>query len=357
MSEFHLNHFEVIHYRGIDGLSIPKLARANLITGANGIGKSALLEAMWIFSGRYNTSRLLWNASLQRNSSPVLNPLAALAADGVLEVCGSHGDESHSIKAWFELFADNQSESQSSKDFQREGPLYGSPVIGQLHTELDGNSADQNDNNLHRLQTNWGVVLYPKFEPAVPLPNCVLMGSQQRNVENSEVLERFSNLVRQKYKRNFLKVMNLGLPKVQDIEIQTNGVGISYLSAVTKDELSLPIQDLGGGITQLALWFLNLFDSRDGVFFSDEMEKDLHYSVISEVWNYGRKWMDEWNVQLVATTHSDECIQAAIAAFEDNLEDLAVHELFRVDGSGDVSVATYTGDALVGARNLNMELR
>ena len=37
-----LNRFEVVRYRGIDGLSLPRLSRANLVTGVNGVGKTAL---------------------------------------------------------------------------------------------------------------------------------------------------------------------------------------------------------------------------------------------------------------------------------------------------------------------------
>ena len=54
----HLSSFEAVHYRGIDGLSLPKLNQVNLITGVNGVGKTALIEAIWLFMGRYN-SRLL----------------------------------------------------------------------------------------------------------------------------------------------------------------------------------------------------------------------------------------------------------------------------------------------------------
>ena len=42
-----LSSFEAVHYRGISGLSLPRLSPANLITGMNGIGKTALIEAMW----------------------------------------------------------------------------------------------------------------------------------------------------------------------------------------------------------------------------------------------------------------------------------------------------------------------
>ena len=82
-----LNSFEAVRYRGIDGLSLPHLASANLITGVNGVGKTAALEAMWLFTGRYNTS-LLWNANVQRSNKPVLDPVARLAKDA-LELRGS----------------------------------------------------------------------------------------------------------------------------------------------------------------------------------------------------------------------------------------------------------------------------
>lgn len=50
----HLSSFAAVHYRGLDGLSIPRLSAANLVTGANGIGKTALLEAIWRYVGRPN---------------------------------------------------------------------------------------------------------------------------------------------------------------------------------------------------------------------------------------------------------------------------------------------------------------
>ena len=39
-----------------------------------------------------------------------------------------------------------------------------------------------------------------------------------------------------------------------------------------------------------------------------------------------------WNVQFFATTHSAECIDAAIEAFENAPEDLSLHNLFRNKG-------------------------
>ena len=87
------------------------------------------------------------------------------------------------------------------------------------------------------------------------------------------------------------------------------------------------------------------------------MENGIHYSVLGDVWRHTRTWMRDWKVQFVATTHSGECIDAAMEAFADNPEDLAIHKLFENEGSGKIGVTTFTGEALEGAREMNWEVR
>ena len=99
-----LTSFRAVHYRSIDGLSLPHLSQANLVTGVNGIGKTALLEAMWLFAGRYNPM-LLWNANVQRSANPVLDPVARLSSD-ILELHGVENGARHQLKYIFEKVAD-----------------------------------------------------------------------------------------------------------------------------------------------------------------------------------------------------------------------------------------------------------
>ena len=90
-----LTSFQVVHYRGIDGLSLPALTPANLVTGVNGIGKTALLEAIWLFTGRHNPT-LLWNANVQRSGEPVLDPVSRLSR-GALELHGTENGSHHKL--------------------------------------------------------------------------------------------------------------------------------------------------------------------------------------------------------------------------------------------------------------------
>ena len=66
----HLDRFQVINYRGLDGLELSHLAPVNLITGRNSAGKTSLLEALGLFHGRYHAN-VLWNAHLLRLPSAV----------------------------------------------------------------------------------------------------------------------------------------------------------------------------------------------------------------------------------------------------------------------------------------------
>jgi AAA15 family ATPase/GTPase len=43
--------FEIKNFRGLENLTIEGLERINLIAGKNNVGKTALLEALWIHHG------------------------------------------------------------------------------------------------------------------------------------------------------------------------------------------------------------------------------------------------------------------------------------------------------------------
>ncbi len=100
-----------------------------------------------------------------------------------------------------------------------------------------------------------------------------------------------------------------------------------------------------------------MFMSRYGILLADELENGIHYSALQDVWKHIRRRMEAWNVQIVATTHSDDCIDAAIAAFDDAPDDLSIHQLFVNGTTGGVDATTFTGVALEGARDLNLEVR
>ncbi len=348
-----LNSFEAVRYRGIDGLSFPRLARANLITGVNGIGKTAALEAMWLFTGRYNTS-FLWNGNVQRSAKTVLDPIARLAK-GALELLGVENGSEHSLKASFQAFSEIEGPRLLNVNDSVDKPLAMPPVVGRIDNCVDGCLPQRNTQGIR--PTPVGSVIFQDHEQPTTRPNCIVLGVGFQPEIPNESLQRYSDMVRANHKKDFTNAINLILPTVRDVEILADEFGEPYLSAITTDEVQLPLYALGGGVARLSQLFLGCFTSRGGVLYADEVENGLHHSVLEDVWAHARVWMQQWNVQLIATTHSDECIRAAMAAFEDVPDELAIHKLFRNAETEKVEVITFTGEALEGARDLNLETR
>ena len=347
----HLNSFKAVRYRGIDGLSLPRLSQANLVTGVNGIGKTALIEAMWLFTGRYNPL-LLWNANVQRSAVSVLDPVARLS-NGALELHGTEDGSRHRVKTEFEKTADITPPATTREATQQN--LMQLPVAGRIKTYLNGKLAKGDVGGMQ--PTPWGMVAHATPPPPRPRANCVIESTKFQLDTPGEYLQRYSDIVRENCKEELTSAINLILPGVEGLEILTNRTGESYLSAMTADGVQLPLHDLGGGVVRLYRLMLSFFASRDGILLADEMENGIHHSALREIWIRARHWMREWNVQLVATTHSAECIEAAVESYSDTPEDLSIHKLFINEKTGNVEAATFTGETIEGARDLDLEVR
>lgn len=346
-----LSSFKAVHYRDIDGLSLPRLTPANLVTGVNGIGKTALLEAIWLFTGRYNPM-LMWNANVQRSTTPVLDPVAMLSGE-ILELHGVENGSRCRFKCEFEKVADIARPAVTSRSPEQNVAQL--PVAGRIKAYLNDKPVKGKPGGAQ--PTPWGLVTYQNPVPPATRPDCVIEGTKFQLDTFGEYLQWYSDIVRENRKEELTNAIRMMLPRVTGVEILTDKLGVSYLSAVTRDGVQLPLHDLGGGVVRLSRLLLSFFTSRNGILLTDEIENGIHYSVLSDVWTFARHWMHEWNVQLVATTHSAECIEAAMAAFEDAPEDLSIHRLFMNEMTGKVEATTFTGEALEGARNLDLEVR
>ena len=346
-----LSSFNAVHYRGIDGLSLPRLTPANLVTGVNGIGKTTLLEAMWLFTGRYNPM-LLWNANVQRSTAPILDPVAMLSS-GMLELHGVENGSRHKLKCVFEKVADVARPATIGSPADQN--LAQLPVVGRINVHLDGKHAKGRAEAAQ--PTPWGLVTYQSPISPATRPNCVIEGTKFQLETSGEYLQRYSDMVRENRKEELTNAIRMMLPRVAGVEILTDKMGVSYLSAITRDGVQLPLHDLGGGVVRLSRLLLSFFTSRNGMLLADEIENGIHHSALSGVWTFARRWMHEWNVQLVATTHSAECIEAAMTAFEDAPGDLSIHKLFMNEETGKVEAITFSGESLEGARDLSLEVR
>ena len=205
------------------------------------------------------------------------------------------------------------------------------------------------------VSTPKGVVTIPDLgaerEPAI----FVIAGDGHEVAQ--ETVQNFSKLVIAGKKDRLKDDLKVILPLVQDVEVVAVDGDSPYILATLTGDERLPLQALGGGLVRLFHILIAMREAAGGMILLDEIENGLHYSVLPEVWTRIRDLAAELDVQVFATTHSLECLDAAIAAFEDNPDDLAVHSLRRRDDDKRIVAASFRGEALQGAREINLEIR
>ncbi len=297
--------------------------------------------------GRYN-SHLLWNANVQRSREPIVDPIAELTASEI-DFSGIEDGKRQRYQVSYKRHVNDPEQFMSP----RIGDPANVPIVGQLHSKIDG--ARMQGERLPRPTPQGAVLSTVRHIPGRAA--CIIEGTAWPLDAQEEQLTRYSELVKQEYKDDLKDAMSMILPKIRDLEILTDERGRSYLSAVTTSGDRLPLKDLGGGIVRLFRLYLSFFTVRGGVVLFDEIESGIHYSVLGDLWDRVRLWMNKWDVQAVATTHSSELIDAAISAFREKPEDLSIHQLFLNGASSQIEVTTFSGETLEAARELNLEVR
>jgi AAA15 family ATPase/GTPase len=90
--------------------------------------------------------------------------------------------------------------------------------------------------------------------------------------------------------------------------------------------------------------------------FVDEIENGLHYSVMPKIWEGIAKAAREFDCQVIATTHSYECLQSAYDGLSEKYED--DFRYIRIDKIENKTVAkTFDFKLLKVALESNMEVR
>ena len=370
-----IEQFEAVKYRGLRNFSLGPMKRVNLVTGPNGVGKTSLTEALWLFHGRYNPV-ILWNLHVQRRESlQGFSPLIALGSGDPIELRGSEDGASYGVRFDYEEIVQplqrrpNGSSRPGALDVEEElGTGLGNvasdrverlnllPIVGGLTAEYD-----QKDPHVDKYYSE--VILGPTGPGlARPIrrtgrPTGIIVNRDAPFPIESDRVERFSNVVARGEKRQLLDILRLIQPPIRDIEILSHQGTPSLWADVGGPDL-LPVEALGGGVVRLLSLFVNFFNARGGLIVIDEIENGIHHSALQKLWQQIRELSTLLDVQSFITTHSRECVNAAVAV-DGNTEgtsDFVVHQMYQAE-DGERRSETYAGDKLMSALDLGLDVR
>ena len=348
----------VRNYRGFGDVTVGGLGRINLVAGRNNAGKTALLEAVWLLCGAAN-ARMAINSRVVRLGRPVrlFRPLAeqpsgtaetywkplfhGLDTGRSLTVSGRHasiGDMNLEI-AWEKSRKTEVSRTEGNGAALEKGPYslnftYTDPKAGRIESEARETTDKFEFDQKHD---------YLPFDVAILMPG-------SGDVRDDAV--RLGQLRKQKLGAGFLDALRVIEPRLEHAEDNaSSGVPMIHVDIGLPELAPLPV--MGAGMTHLARIILAITSVGGGVVLVDEIENGLHHSVLPEVWRVVGEAVERSDVQMFATTHSFECIEAAREALGE--EGFRLHRL-EAGGSG-ARCVTYEPDEVDTAIRHVMELR
>jgi len=307
-----IEHLHIKNFMCFKDLEIPTLKRVNLIAGKNNAGKTTLLDAVRILKSTGKKS-VINNILFSRNVKNFngLNVYNALL------------NRNSSISS----FLINNIEIEkltTTNDF----------VVSNINDDFDGkklefrlNEENPDDKliyvtfnaNLKHLSDLWeNIVLTPKEDDVYEILRDTIQ----------------PDLIRLDVGREIVRV------RLQDTE------------------KPVPLATLGDGVYRILLIALSLANAQNSILLIDELELGLHYSALEKLWNMIFKYAKKWDIQVFATTHSQDVLRTFhyIADDAQYIND-AQYIRLQVNRKGENEAIIFDGERLRESLELELEIR
>ena len=355
-------------FRGIRELHISKLGRVTLITGKNNVGKSSILEALRLYVS--NASPYVLDAILESreenvwgedawgftNPSPLFYRFSSSADELDEFSIATYGDGSPaSLTIRLEWRIETQDRSGNAKlallesvpEENWDDPI---PVLV-IETE-DGTRIRRLDGRPQVSRTRLRRRTAPPLRERFPYE---LLDPYARN-GTSDLDELWSEIALTDNEHEVVKALRIISPEISAVSMVKGGSDERIAIARSRRlESPIPLRSFGDGVNRLFAIVLSLVSVRGGLLLIDEFENGLHHSVQLDVWRMIFRLARKLDVQVFATTHSQDAVKAfQKAASESPGEDSLVLLTRRDD---DVIPTALSERELAIANRHNMQVR
>ena len=355
-----IHSFSIKNYRGFSDFRFEPLERVNLITGSNNVGKTALLEALYLnlapvtalrsnldsdkdeSSTKHNIFRGFKDINYRLDNVTKWGWLfngKDLSKDIKLVSTGKDGTTQLTMGWWIEH---KSGDIPLTSDIPVDDvlTLYLSVRVETMNAELEW-KIDRNGNRPPQQFVFDSIPLRLLFNVCSRSPQ-----------DDTKWFSELDDVGRQDEVVNVLKLIE---PRLKSLAVSTSD-GPPMIYGDIGVGRRVPMSQMGEGMVRLLSLVLEITKASGGVVLIDEIENGLHHSVMTKVWRAVGEAARRSNTQIFATTHSWECIRAAHEAFLQNgTYDLRLHRLERING--DIKAVTYDEKTLDTSVEMNLEVR
>ena len=356
-----IKRIEIENFRGFSKLVMDNITPITLISGMNNVGKSSVLDALFLFFDHImpdsfiklnnfrgfpplSEPKYLWEPVFYNLNTQNTVRIAVHFSDGVASL-NYVRDESYVVPEDADVPRNvlNQfiSSTQSSytlkfqysyNDYQESGHFIANPsgLLRNMDTSLEGNRI-------------------------MPLPFTQFINSVIIQT-HGDVASLLGDLELQGKKDEIVNALKLIEPSISDITTIMTSSGGAQVYIKVKGQL-LPVKLAGDGLNKLMFILLSIITHPYSLILIDEIETGIHYSAYEALWKAIIATAQKYSCQIIATTHSYECIVGAVNGLKGiNISDTFCY--FRIDRQDNNTIAyRYSNNLLHTAIDTNLEVR
>lgn len=291
-------------FRGIEDLDLQGLAPVTLLFGSNNSGKTSVLEAAGLILRPFDPGQWITTARQRDLNLPLPDGLWSLFPGGAVptyeegpptsallkiraSLAGSHGHESRQLEADATTTLEYSS-NEAGAEFIR---------IRAKVDETTHEMAFRPNQSAVLVKSKWLYRVY-SVTPATHRQVHLLVG-------------HLGDAVQQGKKRFAIEIMQIFDPLIQDIDTVST-FGRETICVTHKERGIVDLSSFGDGMRRAVAMALAIARAGSGVVLIDEIEAGIHAHALEGVFANLLRMAHETNVQIIATTHSLEAIDAII---------------------------------------------
>jgi AAA15 family ATPase/GTPase len=325
-----LDMLQSLHIKGFKcfkDLQLTDISRVTLVSGKNNIGKTSLLESIFLF---YNTAdpamffRPLELRGIKLSFTDAESLFASLFADFNVDnsISIELADGTYTAKMSISINPTNVQKAVSA-DIPNTGDTttpaktdVTTATSYSLNIHYEVSSGSQEDVTIVVRQTPNNIQFYLEPHPVTIIPAemqhrvvfCPLhkgmdYAAEAKLLNQTDIKSNMNRIV------SFLQVVEPKLRGLTPIAVHPQASNI--YADLQGTNRKVPLAFLGSGISRLLSIILAIATANNGIVLIDEIDIGIHRSIITKVWEGIFRAAQDFNCQIIATTQSYECLIAA----------------------------------------------
>jgi predicted ATPase len=348
--------------------TLENLTPLTLISGRNNVGKTSVLEGLVLLLA-YRKADVFLNINSWRGleqhvlmtpqgfalgmNSAYLWETLFTDMDISQELSISANDAS-GLTRMLSLTKDTQFSLTTFAEQNKAQPML-QPTPGSYALQLVHKYGTESDETGRFLLTQAGFALNFDASPHLPMPPFGIYISPDTQIPQQAVAEWLGKIELKNTKEQLVNNLCLLCEEIDDIFTVSQSNMLNIFARLRNGQ-SLPIRAMGDGINKLLHYLSVMIANPGGIFLFDEIETGFHYSFYPKLWELVAAVAKEADSQVIATTHSYECISASVEGT--SKVDPALLTYVRL-GKEDTGIVPYSfsNDDIAYALEREMEVR